>query len=148
MNEVDRKQQNIDNALGNKGYTTAELELLQFGNVDQARNIAAFGESKNRDLYLGFVWAKLPGKQYWTRYYARVQNSSIYFCKSVESNDFQVCYVIYNASIEMMKLQITEWDGNMHECMIIKHDFDTNWLLLGLQRKKSKQSFMSVNDPE
>jgi len=34
MNEVDRKQQNIDNALGNKGYTTAELELLQFGNVD------------------------------------------------------------------------------------------------------------------
>ena len=72
MNEVDRKQKNIETVLGSKGYKNAELDLLQFGNIDKARNVAAFGESKNRDLYLGFVWAKLPGKQYWTRYYARV----------------------------------------------------------------------------
>lgn len=62
MNEVDRKQKNIDSALGSKGYSNAELELLQFGDVTKARNVAAFGESKNRDLYLGFVWAKLPAK--------------------------------------------------------------------------------------
>ena len=28
MNEIERKQKNIDNALGSKGYTTAEMELL------------------------------------------------------------------------------------------------------------------------
>jgi hypothetical protein len=45
---------------GNKGYSQAEIDILQFGNVTKARDIAAFGESKNKDLFLGFVWAKFP----------------------------------------------------------------------------------------
>ena len=33
----------------------------------------------------------------------------------------------------MMNMQVPEWDGKNHECMIIKHDFDTDWLLLALE---------------
>ena len=91
MNEVQKKQLNLEmneKQVGSKGYSAAELDILQFGNVSKARNVAAFGESKNKDLYLGFVWAKFPLEKTWKRYYARVQNSCIYFCKSVESNDF------------------------------------------------------------
>jgi hypothetical protein len=132
MDEVQKKQQNLEK-LGSKGYSAAELDILQFGNVSKARNVAAFGDSKNKDLYLGFVWAKFPLEKSWKRYYARVQNSCIYFCKSVESNDFQVCYMIYNSSIELMQMRVGEWDARFHETLVIKHDFDTDWLLLVLE---------------
>ena len=78
MNEVQKKQMNLEmneKQVGSKGYSAAELDILQFGNVSKARNVAAFGESKNKDLYLGFVWAKFPLEKTWKRYYARVQNS-------------------------------------------------------------------------
>ncbi len=80
-----------------------------------------------------YRWVKLPLKKYWQRYYARVQNSCIYFCKSIETNDFQVCYMIYNCSIDMMKMHVPEWDNRMHDTIIIKHDFDTDWLLIVLE---------------
>jgi hypothetical protein len=65
MNEVERKKQNIDllsSTQGKappmpsgKGYSEAEMELLQFGNINRAKRAAAFGVSKNKDIYLGFV---------------------------------------------------------------------------------------------
>jgi hypothetical protein len=101
------------------------------GNIQLARNAAALKQHK--DLYLGFVWAKMPLSDGWQRFYARVQNSCIYFCKSVETNDFQTCYVIYNATIQIMRLRVGEWDGRVHRTLLIKHDFDMDWLLLALE---------------
>jgi hypothetical protein len=31
-----------------------------------------------------------------------------------------------------MKLRVAEWDGKFHDALIIKHDFDTDWLLMVL----------------
>ena len=65
-----------------------------------------------------------------------MQNSCVYFCKSVETNDFLACYVIYNCSIQTVKLPVAEWDGRMHQVLIIRHDFDTEWLLLVLEEQE------------
>ena len=80
-----------------------------------------------------FRWAKLPLVGKWQKYFARVQNSCIYFCSSVESNDFPACYVIYNCSLEMMRLPVPEWDTLLHRTIVVKHDYDTEWLLLVLE---------------
>jgi hypothetical protein len=46
--------------------------------------------------------------------------------------------VIYNSSIEFMKLRVNEWDGRMHDTLIIKHDFDTDWLHLVLEDQEKQ----------
>ena len=33
----------------------------------------------------------------------------------------------------MVQMIVTEWDGRNHDCMIIQHDFDTEWLVLALE---------------
>ena len=73
---------------------------------------------------------KLPLTEKWARYYARIENSCIYFCKSIETNDFAACYVIYNCTIDTMRMRLPEWDNKEHLTLIIKHEFDTEWLLL------------------
>ena len=35
-----------------------------------------------------------------------------------------------------MKLPIPEWDGRQHKVLIIKHDFDTDYLLMALEDPK------------
>jgi hypothetical protein len=72
----------------------------------------------------------------WQRYYARVQNACIYFCTSVESNDFQACYVIYNCTVDLMRLTVGEWDNRLHQVLVIKHEYDTEWLLVALEEKE------------
>lgn len=81
---------------------------------------------------LGFVWVKLPNKNKWKKYYARCQNSSILFCKGVNKNEFSVCYVIYNCNITTMTYRIQEWDNKEHQVIVIKHDFDSDCLLMAL----------------
>lgn len=54
----------------------------------------------------------------------------------METNDFIACYVIYNCSIQIMRLPVSEWDGRMHHVLIIRHDFDTDWLLLVLEENE------------
>lgn len=126
-------------------------EVMQFGTKEQKRNAIIFGQVKNKDVYLGNVWAKLPrvdSSSYggvWKKYFARVQNSCIYLCPSVESNDFQACYVIYNCTIQTMKLPIPEWDGRQHNVLIIKHDFDTDYLLMALEDSKRDVNEISAS---
>lgn len=35
--------------------------------------------------------------------------------------------------MDAMRMTIAEWDGKYHDCLIIKHDFDTDWLILALE---------------
>lgn len=42
-----------------------------------------------------------------------------------------------------MRLPIPDWDGRMHSVLIIKHDFDTDWLLLALE--KTEQDIFEVS---
>jgi len=39
-------------------------------------------------LNIFISWAKLPISDRWHKYFARVQNSCIYFCRDVTSNEF------------------------------------------------------------
>ena len=41
-------------------------------------------------------------------------------------------------------MRVDEWDQKTHETLVIKHDFDTDWLLLvleELERQTSKITF-------
>lgn len=43
-----------------------------------------------------------------------------------------------------MKMRVPEWDQKTHDTLVIKHDFDTDWLLLvleELERQTSKITF-------
>ncbi len=41
--------------------------------------------------------------------------------------------MIYNCTIDMMRMQLPDWDNRMHDTIIIKHDFDADWLLIVLE---------------
>ena len=48
MNEVERKQQNIE-----AGTSSKYIEMLQFGNVQKAKE--TYCDTKSKDLFLGFA---------------------------------------------------------------------------------------------
>lgn len=64
------------------------------------------------------------------KYFARSDNGCIYFCIDASQNDFTVCYVIYNCLIERMSIKVPEWDRKDHQAMIIRHQFDADYLLV------------------
>lgn len=41
--------------------------------------------------------------------------------------------MIYNCIIETISIKIPEWDNKVHQAMIIRHEFDNEWLLLALE---------------
>lgn len=55
------------------------------------------------------------------------------FCKDVNKNDFKASYVIYNCNITTMKFKIKEWDNKKHTILIIKHEFDSDYMLLAFE---------------
>jgi hypothetical protein len=44
-----------------------------------------------------------------------------------------------------MKLPVRDWDGRMHNVLIIKHDFDTDWLLMVLEENEKDTVEVSAN---
>eukprot|EP00347_Sterkiella_histriomuscorum_P002460 403368062 len=91
---------------------------------------------QNRDIHIGYCWVKFPLSNQWQRLFARVQDSCIKFCKDVQVNEFLTSYVIYNCLIDTIKIKIPEWDNKAHLAMIIKHEFDAEWLLLAVEDEK------------
>jgi hypothetical protein len=53
--------------------------------------------------------------------------------------------MIYNSSIELMKMRVSEWDGKQHDTLVIKHDFDTDWLLLVLEELEKQTNKISFD---
>jgi len=53
--------------------------------------------------------------------------------------------MIYNSTIDMMRMKVPEWDGKHHDIIIIKHDFDTDWLLLALEELEIRSSSISFD---
>lgn len=35
-----------------------------------------------------------------------------------------------------MKIKVPEWDNKIHQVMIIRHEFDAEWLLLAVEDEK------------
>ena len=54
-------------------------------------------------------------------------------------------YIIYNCNIDIMSIKVPEWDNKQHPALVIKHEFDSEWLLIVLEefeknfRDKRKQ---------
>ena len=55
----------------------------------------------------------------------------------MQINEFIASYVIYNCLIETIKIRIPEWDNKSHPCMIIRHEYDSDWLLLAIEDDKA-----------
>lgn len=75
----------------------------------------------------------MPLGEKFKRYYAICEDSCIYFCKSINNNDFAVCYVVYNCTIDTMMYRIQEWDNKQHNVMKVRHEFDSEYLLIALE---------------
>lgn len=90
--------------------------------------------SQNREKQfrpLGYMWVRLPESQSWYRLYVRYCNACLLFCRKVDKNEFVSCYVLYNSQISKMKIYFDK-EEKEQDIIRIKHDYDTDYLLLVL----------------
>jgi hypothetical protein len=105
---------------------------------EDALDFQGFLYQQNREKQfrpLGYMWVRLPESQSWHRLYVRYNNACLLFCRKVDKNEFVCCYVLYNSTISRMRLYFDK-DGKEEDIIKIKHEYDTDYLLLILDEYK------------
>ena len=72
---------------------------------------------------------KHPKKNEWMKYHARIQDGILMFCHSITVNDFSICFVLYQAKIEIINVCCEDFDGQFHDLIRLTHKYDNTYLI-------------------
>lgn len=54
----------------------------------------------------------MPTDEKWQRYIARHKDGNLIFCENIQSNEFKVCYALFDAQFKAMSMPIADRSEN------------------------------------
>lgn len=83
---------------------------------------------ENTKTTLEYMIVKHPKTNQWKKYHARIQDGILMFCHSITVNDFSICFVLYQAKLEVVRVKCEDYDDKERDLILLTHKYDSTFL--------------------
>ncbi|CDW85589.1 UNKNOWN [Stylonychia lemnae] len=95
-----------------------------------------------------YLFAKLPHKNDWKKYYVRYNNSQLMFCNSVKRHDFKCSFVLYKAVVRRQRIYIGGVDDDSQprkiDALMISHKYDDDAMYITIPEIYESPEFQKI----